>query len=267
MAAPLVLSLFPGLGFLDHAFELEGWCVVRGPDVIWGGDVRRFHPPAGQFDGVIGGPPCQPFSPLVRLVRARGNEPRHGNLIPEFERIVGEARPNWFLMEESPNAPLPAVAGYIVRQRVINNRWLGETQNRERRFTFGTAAGLNFGAIEYVALESYTWHHAVTSTSRAIPVAIGGSGKRKKGLDARTGPRSSLGDMLELQGFNRAHLDECPLTMEGKKQAIGNGVPLKMGRAVASAVRQAMGYPAPLAAVDPVGGIGTEDATRVGESS
>lgn len=53
----LVLSLFPGGGLLDRAFEETGYCVVRGPDVIWGGDVRTFHPPAGCFDGVIGGDP------------------------------------------------------------------------------------------------------------------------------------------------------------------------------------------------------------------
>lgn len=51
----LVLSLFPGIGMLDVAFELEGNVVVRGPDPIWGGDIRRFHPPKGKFDGIIGG--------------------------------------------------------------------------------------------------------------------------------------------------------------------------------------------------------------------
>lgn len=30
----LVLSLFPGIGLLDMAFEAEGYCVVRGPDKI-----------------------------------------------------------------------------------------------------------------------------------------------------------------------------------------------------------------------------------------
>lgn len=39
----LVLSLFPGIGLLDMAFEAEGFCVVRGPDLLWGGDIRRFH--------------------------------------------------------------------------------------------------------------------------------------------------------------------------------------------------------------------------------
>src|SRR6185312_16201865 len=110
--AVLVLSLFPGLGLFDRAFEQEGFCVVRGPDVLWGGDVRRFHPPAGRFDGVIGGPPCQAFSSLANLVRANGYEPKFGNLIPEFERCVREALPTWFVMENVPQAPEPVVAGY-----------------------------------------------------------------------------------------------------------------------------------------------------------
>jgi site-specific DNA-cytosine methylase len=45
----LVLSLFPGIGLLDRAFEEEGFCVVRGPDLLWGGDIKTFHPPAGKF--------------------------------------------------------------------------------------------------------------------------------------------------------------------------------------------------------------------------
>ncbi len=55
----LILSLFPGIDLLGRAFEETGFCVVRGPDLITGGDIRSFHPPAKQFAGVIGGPPCQ----------------------------------------------------------------------------------------------------------------------------------------------------------------------------------------------------------------
>ena len=58
----LVLSLFPGIGILDKGFEEAGFCIVRGPDLIWGGDIRKFHPPVDVFHGVIGGPPCQEFS-------------------------------------------------------------------------------------------------------------------------------------------------------------------------------------------------------------
>jgi DNA (cytosine-5)-methyltransferase 1 len=72
----LVLSLFPGIGLLDMAFEAEGFCVVRGPDVLWGGDIRNFHPPRCRFDGVIGGPPCQAFSRLAHMVRQNGYEPK-----------------------------------------------------------------------------------------------------------------------------------------------------------------------------------------------
>ena len=63
----LVLSLFPGIGLLDMAFEEEGFCVVRGPDLLWGGDNKSFHPPTGRFDGVIGGPPCKGESKLAHL--------------------------------------------------------------------------------------------------------------------------------------------------------------------------------------------------------
>src|SRR3954469_5195248 len=104
----LVLSLFPGIGLLDMAFEEEGFCVVRGPDLLWGGDVRRFNPPAGRFDGVIGGPPCQLDTSLKRLEPASGeaktakahNRPEpQGNMIPEFERCVRAVSPRWFVME------------------------------------------------------------------------------------------------------------------------------------------------------------------------
>lgn len=122
MSQPLVLSLFPGIGLLDMAFEQEGFCIVRGPDCLWGGDIRRFHPPTGKFDGVIGGPPCQAFSSLAHMVRHNGYEPKFGNLIPEFERCVPEAQPRWFLMENVPAAPLPIVKGYGIHSFVLNNR-------------------------------------------------------------------------------------------------------------------------------------------------
>ena len=53
----LVLSIFPGIGLLDRAFEEEGFCVVRGPDQLWGGNIKEWSPPPGRFDGIIGGPP------------------------------------------------------------------------------------------------------------------------------------------------------------------------------------------------------------------
>jgi len=128
---------------LGRAFDEEGFIVVRGPDPIWGGDIRTFHPPSGKFDGIIGGPPCQSFSALVHLVRANGHEPHFGNLIPEFERCIEEAQPAWFVMENVPAAPIPSCRGYHPTSTLmLNNRWVGAEQNRLRRFCFSVRQDL-----------------------------------------------------------------------------------------------------------------------------
>jgi DNA (cytosine-5)-methyltransferase 1 len=243
----LVLSLFPGIGLLDMAFELEGFCVVRGPDLLWGGDVRAFHPPAGKFDGVIGGPPCQVFSRLAHMVRANGYEPKFGNLIPEFERCVHEAQPDWFVMEEVPDAPIPAVDGYGVRYRLLNNRWLGEPQNRLRMISFGVRGMGRPLPIQVEALMSIDFEYAATGGSqREVPIAIGGSGKPKRhGREGRSRMpfNSKSGDAFReccrKQGLP-SDFDLAAFTVGAKCQAVGNGVPLPMGRAIAKAVKQAI---------------------------
>ena len=45
----LVLSLFPGAGLLDRGFEQAGFCVVRGPDILFGQRIEDFHAPAGHL--------------------------------------------------------------------------------------------------------------------------------------------------------------------------------------------------------------------------
>jgi len=229
MSQPLVLSLFPGIGLLDLAFEQEGFCVVRGPDLLWGSDIRAFHPPAGKFDGVIGGPPCQAFSRL---------------LIPEFARVVSDAAPAWWLMENVPDAPTPELDD-LKDSVLLRDSDCGGLTSRVRRFTFG-GMWLDFSHIT----QRTPRHLAVTRDAREVPVAIGGSGKTKatkrKGQTGGTAPHEGtalpLAEMLHRQGFPRDMLDECPLTNAGARGAVGNGVPLPMGRAIAKAVKQAM-YP------------------------
>jgi hypothetical protein len=51
-----IVSLFPGIGLLDRAFEAEGLSTWRGPDLLWGGDARMCHGSPGWAWGVIGGP-------------------------------------------------------------------------------------------------------------------------------------------------------------------------------------------------------------------
>lgn len=232
----LVLSLFPGLDLLGRAFSEAGWCVVLGPDVLWGRDVREFHAPSGCFSGIIGGPPCQIFSRLRHLNPLAGQ--KHGNLIPEFERVVAEAQPCWWLMENVPDAPSPEVAGYQVHRLVLNNRWLGEAQDRTRAFAFGTTDGRRL-VVEVALFEAPEYRQAVTRAARAVPVKLGGSGKVKRTY-TEAGQRATVADMLVAQGAEPSLLDESPFTTEGSRRLIGNAVPLPMGRAIATAVRRAL---------------------------
>lgn len=99
----LVLSLFPGIGLLDMAFEQEGFCIVRGPDALWGGDIKRFHPPSGIFAGIIGGPPCQPHSRYAGINRRIGNKIAECLIMcsqPESPP-ASRVRPRWISQEKT----------------------------------------------------------------------------------------------------------------------------------------------------------------------
>ena len=122
-ADKIVLSLFPGIGLLDRAFEDAGFCVVRGPDRIWGGDVRKFNPPEGHFSGVIGGPPCQDFSKVRRTApTGEGLE-----LVGEFLRIATTAR-DWWLMENVPGSPTVTGPGWVTQVFTLDASHRGESQ-------------------------------------------------------------------------------------------------------------------------------------------
>ena len=258
MTPPLVLSLFPGIGLLDMAFEEEGFCVVRGPDLLWGGDIRRFHPPVGKFDGVIGGPPCQ-FASKMRHINPLAGK-KHGNLIPEFQRVVTEASPGWFVMENVEDAPLPVVPCYGVHSQLLRDFWVGGKTLRRRRISFGTHGGVDFLSrtlgIEQVALHPFQQDVEVSALAgggnRDVPVKFqrSANGPVEKKRYGNSGKRSALGyggnsgdgfsHRLHLQGLPADFLSEAPFTSAGKSHAVGNGVPLPMGRAVAKAVKRAL---------------------------
>jgi DNA (cytosine-5)-methyltransferase 1 len=248
----LVLSLFPGIGLLDMAFEEEGFCVVRGPDVLWGGDIRRFHPPRGKFDGVIGGPPCQMFSRLHFLVKANGRETAP-DLIPEFERVVLEAQPEWFLMENVPTAPEPTIPYYLTQRFILRDVWVGGDTNRLRAFTWGDhqlgdalsapdfMRRLQVGMLalhrpdpEPSVLASGGAPDGVQRTARAKATRKGASAL---GFKTKAYYQKALRD----SGLPLSFLADAPFTIAGKIKCVGNGVPLAMGRAVAKAVREALG--------------------------
>ena len=279
MTGPLILSIFPGVDLLGRAFaeEWTGACIVRGPDLLWGGDIRSFHPPAGCWGGIIGGPPCPDFSPLRYLIAAHGYQSRHGNLIPEFERCVSEAQPDWFLMEEGPLAPDAVVPGYAQHGFFLCPTWLGEAQSRKRKFCFGvkgdrlikledwidnlavfgplvaestvcqapppgTRDKIRQGAVYSNLVDNSddakgrVKQPAVTHYADPYPVQRGGSGKVKA-------PSRSWEESCRLQGVEPTFLADAPFTLTGKREVLGNGVAMPVGRAIARAIRSALGWP------------------------
>ncbi len=220
----VILSLFPGIGLFDRGFEALGFCVVRGPDLLWGGDVRRFFPPANFFWGIIGGSPCQDFSAARRTPpTGLGRE-----LLLEFCRVVLGARPVWWLLENVPRTPnvvelLPELSeAYPTHQRIdVQAAWYSGV-SRLRHFQFGSRDG------------------RLLDVPRGVPVK--GAEPAALARDGRT-----LAELIRLQGLP-ADFVLPGFTVDAAKAAVGNGVPDCLSKTLARAVARAYGV-----AVDPVG--------------
>lgn len=211
MVENFVLSIFPGAGLLDKAFE-EKFCIVRGPDLLWGGDIRRFNPPANVFQGVIGGPPCQEFSGLFR-----GEPTGYGlEMLREFVRVVDQAQPEWFLMENVARVPDIFVEGYFIQRIDINQGWYGDS-TRLRHIQFGSKSGRQL-------------HIERRSVTGSEPAALASDNR-------------SFREVCKLQGLPK-DFDLPPFKVAEKIRAVGNGVPLEMGRALAQAIIDAYAKPA-----------------------
>lgn len=127
----LVLSICPGGDLLGRPFQEKGFCVVRGPDAIHGGDTRHFlNVPRGAFNGLIGGPPCQEFS----QARPDNTEATSVNLIPYFLQLREHLQPQWAIMENVVQAQVavPDDIDYVT----LRDWDCGGRTNRIRRFWF-----------------------------------------------------------------------------------------------------------------------------------
>lgn len=209
----LVLSLFPGIDLLGRAFEQHGFCVVRGPDLMTGGDIRDFSVPPGRFDAVIGGPPCQDFSKLNR------NPGQYSYaMLDEFKRVVSEAAPQWWLCENVATLPPVEIAGYQAQRFELDLAWYSEF-TRLRHFVFSHR--------DRVVLNPMKKTRPKTTAGGAVT-----------GADHR-----SFEACCEIQGLARDF--SLPyFSRTGKQQAVGNAVPLAMGMYLAGLIASTV-YQAP----------------------
>lgn len=229
----LVLSLFPGIDLFGEAYHREGFCVVRGPELFLGQDVREWQAIPSRFDVVIGGPPCKTFSHM-RL----GKEAKHENLIPEFCRVVGEARPLVFVMENIQYAPVPMVPGYQTVSYVLDSHKYGANQIRKRRFTFGWQSdgldGCPFVPEKCVPRE--------TRKTDPFPTVLACEGHYPATFTAGTkiGRMLTITEVAELQGvpelaekYVLSRGKRAPFRLEFAYELLGNAVEMTVGRVVA----------------------------------
>lgn len=184
-ARPSVLSLFTGAGGLALGLEQAGFainvCIERNSERCltlklnrprWKVLERDIEDTSskeileaggltiGETALVSGGPSCQPFSKSAFWVKERlahiDSDPR-AKLLEQFARIVKEARPKAFLMENVHGlvyktsktvferfVKMIDAEGYVCSWKVLNAADYGIPQNRKRVFVVGSRDGIRF---------------------------------------------------------------------------------------------------------------------------
>ena len=214
----LVLSIFHGADILGLGFDQTGFCVVRAGEIDLGFDVRDFIPVRDRFNGIIAGSPCQSFSLANRLKR---NPNGYGlEMIHEFGRIVKQANPDWFLLENVPSVPDIRIDKYFVQRIDIRASECGLPQSRLRHFQFGSRA-------EHRRVITIKRERRIKRVSRCC---VASEGKRRNN-------RRDFEEFCRLQGLPKNFY--LPMfSLIKNYELIGNAVPLPMAKKIAEAIRE-----------------------------
>lgn len=164
------LSLFSGIGGFEYGiskvFGQEAECIGFSEIDEYAISVYRrwypTHPALGSvtdidtetlpdFDLLVGGFPCQAFSVCGQR---RGFEDTRGTMFFEIARILRDKQPKYFLLEnvkgllshkggETFTTIIDVLTdiGYVCQSELVNSRFCGVPQNRERVFIFGVRGG------------------------------------------------------------------------------------------------------------------------------
>ena len=138
-------------------------------------------------------------------------------MLAEFWRVVSEARPEWWLLENVATVPDVQIDGYGWQRIDVNQAWYAPV-SRLRHVQFGSRAGVAL-QIPRGTRQPDCEPCALACDDRPWEVV-----RRLQGLP----------DDYELPGFTRA----------AAVAAVGNGVPIVLGRVLAGAVLAAYGHDA-----------------------
>jgi site-specific DNA-cytosine methylase len=188
-------------------------------------------PATGSFSGIIGGPPCQPFS-----IATGSNESTHADQIGEFWRICNYLKPDFAIMEEVVDAGVlnhPDIPA-DVRVAILRDWDCGGNTERVRGFWHRGCSivppATRDGKGEWSVL-ARSWDKVVSDGPKARVCM-------HSNLSARRA--------CELQGFPEfmEHIQDERRVIPEKLivHMMGNGVPRAMGEWV---VRAVLGMPQP----------------------
>lgn len=172
-----VLDLFAGCGGFGYGFKNQGSFNIQLANDIWepAKDTYLFNNPSTPFilddianlnkdtiekyfkngvDVIIGGPPCQGFS----MCGVRDINDTRNNLFYEYARIVKLTKPYIFVMEnvkgllsmknKDGNLVIDSIykefnkLGYNIKHQILNSKYYGVPQARERVIIVGTRKDL-----------------------------------------------------------------------------------------------------------------------------
>lgn len=171
---PKIVSVFSGVGGIDFGFEKAGFETVFASDIwdraceslkanfpnseiicdtIENIDFKKIKKTHKEIDGLVGGPPCPPFSKsrFYRKEKERGINDEDGFMtVSNYFRAVEELNPKFFFFEnvhgfvfKPHKSALELVEaeserlGYKIFHKVINTADFGVAQTRQRFICIG----------------------------------------------------------------------------------------------------------------------------------
>lgn len=171
---PKIVSVFSGVGGIDFGFEKAGFETVFASDIwdraceslkanfpnseiicdtIENIDFKKIKRKHKEIDGLVGGPPCPPFSKsrFYRKEKERGINDEDGFMtVSNYFRAVEELNPKFFFFEnvhgfvfKPHKSALELVEseserlGYKIFHKVVNTANFGVAQTRQRFICIG----------------------------------------------------------------------------------------------------------------------------------